>query len=278
MTFFYRLLKSLLVFLHEYAIILEYTYTYSYNCTFRRNIYMTQVVKRGFVLSDEIEFNNRNIDLLREAQKDICFLLDRNYSIDKTIEFVGNHFLFSVRQRLALKRSLSSSDYIKRRKNHELIDGYENSTLHIDGLNIIITLEVALSNSTLLRCMDGTLRDLAGLRGTYKLIDKTDLAIRLIGKKLNQMKIQKVIFYLDSPVSNTGRLKLKILEILNKYNFDVDVLLVPNADVILNKLDNVVTSDGIILNTCTSWINLAYKIVSEELPNTSFIDFQVDYL
>lgn len=239
---------------------------------------MTQVVKRGFVLSDEIEFNNRNIDLLREAQKDICFLLDRNYSIDKTIEFVGNHFLFSVRQRLALKRSLSSSDYIKRRKNHELIDGYENSTLHIDGLNIIITLEVALSNSTLLRCMDGTLRDLAGLRGTYKLIDKTDLAIRLIGKKLNQMKIQKVIFYLDSPVSNTGRLKLKILEILNTYNFDVDVLLVPNADVILNKLDNVVTSDGIILNTCTSWINLAYKIVSEELPNTSFIDFQVDYL
>lgn len=238
---------------------------------------MTQIIQRGFVLSDKIEFNEKNIDLLKKAQKDICFLLDRGYSINKTIEFVGNHFLFSARQRLALKRILSSAENIKRRQNHELIDGYENNVLHIDGLNIIITLEVALSNSTLLRCMDGTLRDLAGLRGTYKLIDKTDIAIELIGIKLNEMKIQKVIFYLDSPVSNTGRLKLKILDILNKYNFDVDVILVPNADVILNKLDHVVTSDGIILNTCTSWINLAYKIVNEELPNTSFIDFKVGH-
>jgi hypothetical protein len=236
---------------------------------------MTQIVQRGFVPSDKIEFNNKNIDLLKKAQEDICLLLNRGYGIDKTIEFIGNHFLFSARQRLALKRSLSSFEDVKRREKHKLINEYENSTINIDGLNIIITLEVALSNSTLLRCMDGTLRDLAGLRGTYKLIDKTDVAIELIGLKLNKMKPQKVIFYLDSPVSNTGRLKLKILELLDKYNFDVDVILVPNADVILNKLDHVVTSDGIILNTCTSWINLAYEIISEELPNTYYIDFQI---
>ena len=237
---------------------------------------MAQAVQRGFIPSDKTEFNDKNITLLKKAQEDICFLLNRGYGIDKTIEFIGNHFLFSSRQRLALKRSLSSFEDVKRREKHKLIDGCKNRTIHIDGLNIIITLEVALSNSTLLRGMDGTLRDLAGLRGTYKLIDKTDIAIELIGLKLNKMKPQKVIFYLDSPVSNTGRLKLKILELLDKYNFDVDVILVPNADVILNKLDHVVTSDGIILNTCSSWINLAYDIVSENLPNIPYIDFQVN--
>lgn len=238
---------------------------------------MTQIIQRGFVSSDEVEFNDKNIDLLKRAQEDICYLLNRGYGIDKTVEFIGNHFLFSARQRLALKRSISSLKDVKSRKKRELTGGYENSIIHIDGLNLIITLEVALSNSTLLKCMDGTLRDLAGLRGTYKLIDKTDIAIHLIGSKFNNMQIRKVIFYLDSPVSNTGKLKLKILDILDKYNFDVDVLLVPNADVILDKLSHVVTSDGIILNTCTSWINLAYQIVSEQLPNTSYIDFEINY-
>ncbi|WP_297421119.1 DUF434 domain-containing protein [Clostridium sp.] len=236
---------------------------------------MTQIVQRGFVPSDKIEFNYKNAALLKEAQNDICFLLNRGYGIDKTIEFIGNHYLFSARQRLALKRALSSNQDIKRRQEHKLTDGYENSVIYIDGLNIIITLEVALSNSTLLRCMDGTLRDLAGLRGTYKLIDKTDSAVELIGEKLNKMKIKKVFFYLDSPVSNTGRLKSKILDILAKYDYDTEVILVPNADIILNKQDHVVTSDSIILNDCTSWINLAYEIVKEELPNISYIDFQI---
>lgn len=238
---------------------------------------MAQIVKRGYVHSDEIEFNNKNMMLLKQAQFDICYLLNRGYKFDKTVEFIGNHFLFSARQRLALKRVISSKEDINRRKKHELINCDDCSTVHIDGLNLIITLEVALSNSTLLKCMDGTLRDLAGLRGTYKLIDKTDTAIDLIGSKLSEMKIEKALFYLDSPVSNTGRLKLKILELLDKYDFDVDVLLVPNADVILSKLDHVITSDGIILNTCSSWINLAYKIINENLPHAHYIDFQISY-
>lgn len=238
---------------------------------------MTQIVKRGFVPSDEIEFNEENLTLLKKAQKDIYYLINQGYSIDKSVEFVGNHFLFSARQRLALKRSISSYKDIISRQKRKILDTYENSTLHIDGLNIIITLEVALSNSTLIKCMDGTLRDLAGLRGTYKLIDKTDTAIDLIGKRLDKMKIQKAIFYLDSPVSNTGRLKSRLLDLLYKYNFDIEVILIPNADVILNKLDHVVTSDGIILNTCESWINLAYEIVEEELPSTSYIDFEIRF-
>ncbi|ABR33685.1 DUF434 domain-containing protein [Clostridium beijerinckii] len=238
---------------------------------------MTQIVKRGFVPSDEIEFNEENLTLLKKAQKDIYYLINQGYSIDKSVEFVGNHFLFSARQRLALKRSTSSYKDIISRQKRKILDTYENSTLHIDGLNIIITLEVALSNSTLIKCMDGTLRDLAGLRGTYKLIDKTDTAIDLIGKRLDKMKIRKAIFYLDSPVSNTGRLKSRLLELLYKYNFDIEVILIPNADVILNKLDHVVTSDGIILNTCESWINLAYEIVEEELPSTSYIDFEIRF-
>lgn len=65
----------------------------------------------------------------------------------------------------------------------------ESLVINIDGFNTVITLEVALSASLLLKCMDGTIRDLAGLRGTYCLIDKTDTAILLIGNILGKSGI-----------------------------------------------------------------------------------------
>ena len=120
--------------------------------------------------------------------------------------------------------------------------------------------------------MDGTIRDLAGLRGTYRLIDKTDKAICLIGKKLASMGIAGVVFYLDAPVSNTGRLKSRILELLKDCGYGVSVELVRNADILLKGMPNVVTTDAIILDNCISWINMAEKIISEDLFFVKYID------
>lgn len=234
---------------------------------------MPNIVQRGFVLKDEIEFNKENIKILRLAQSDICIFINRGYHIKQSTEFVGNHFKLSARQRLALKRIISSDCDIKRRFEHNISELPPESTVYIDGLNLIITLEVALSNSTLLKCMDGTIRDLAGLRGTYKLIDKTDIALELIGKKFEQMKISKAVFYLDSPVSNTGRLKQKIFEFSKLWRFEVEVHLVSNADIFLEKLYNVITTDGIILNKCDSWLNTVCEIITYNMKNTRYIDF-----
>lgn len=110
---------------------------------------------------------------------------------------------------------------------------------------MIITLEVALSESILLQCMDGTIRDLAGLRGTYHLIDKTDKAISLTGNKLKAMDIDTAYFYLDSPVSNTGRLKQRIQELLMPYPYNIGIELVNNADIRLVNKKNVISSTAL---------------------------------
>lgn len=230
---------------------------------------MCKTVKRGFINTDIAEFNNENLKKLYKAQADIFMLINRGYAIDKAVEFVSNHYMISARQRLALKRATSTIDDINSRKLRLKTSLSENRTINIDGLNAIITLEVALSGSTLLKCMDNTIRDLAGLRGTYRIIDKTETAIKLIFDELKKLNPEKIVFYLDSPVSNTGKLKTKILEI--EMPFDVEVYLVPNADVILEKLENVVTSDGIILNKCKSWFNTCYNII-KNLPSQNIID------
>lgn len=232
-----------------------------------------KIVRRGYVTTDANEFNEQSFIKLKEAQKDIYMLLNRGYNLKKVSTFVGNHYLLSERQRLSLVRTTCSKEELKLRKEKEISNLEENQTVYIDGFNLIITLEVALSNSTLMKCMDGTIRDLAGLRGTYKLIDKTDRAINLIGEYLHKIKIKKAVFYLDSPVSNSGRLKLRILELLSKYEYDVDVELVNNADVVLEKLENVISSDFIIMEKCNGWINMATEIIEENIEECVCLDF-----
>lgn len=150
---------------------------------------MCKIVKRGHFPSDEKEFTGKHVDKLYKAGQDLYYLLNQGYNIKGASVFVGNHYLLSERQRLALSRAISSEKNIKIRKEKEVKDNLENSIVNIDGFNTIITLEVALSNSLLIKCMDGTIRDLAGLRGTYRIIDKTELSIMKIGETLEKHKI-----------------------------------------------------------------------------------------
>nr|WP_242958409.1 DUF5616 domain-containing protein [Clostridium cavendishii] len=87
-------------------------------------------------------------------------------------------------------------------------------------------------------------------------------------------KVEKAIFYLDSPVSNSGRLKLKILDLLEDYSFKVEVQTITNVDSTLETLDNVITTDAIILDKCKSWINLNREIIEKEISNPMCVNFE----
>ena len=234
---------------------------------------MSTIVKRGYSPNDQKEFGNQSVEKLYKAGKDLQYLLNQGYNIKGASTFVGNHYLLSERQRLALARAVSANESIRIRRDKEIKNIPHGSAVNIDGFNTIITLEVALSESLLLKCADGTIRDLAALRGTYRLIDKTETAIILIGKILEKTNIQKAVFYLDAPVSNSGRLKQRILELLSQFNFEVQVEVIHNVDAVLEKLDNVITSDAIILDKCISWINLNKRIIEETMGDYPYIDF-----
>ncbi len=235
----------------------------------------TKNVKRGFDPDDEKIFSVENIAKLKIVQEEIEWLLDRGYKMKQIIEFIGNHYLLSVRARTALQRTTSStSDYEKRRATMLPFECAKDGCLNIDGFNIIITLEVAISGSPILLGKDGVYRDLAGLRGTYRIIDKTDTAISLIGKTLQELSVPMVKFYLDSPVSNSGRLKTKILEYSEQWGMPVEVDLIPNVDAVLAGKERVVTGDSIILDECKSWFNLSRKIIEDHIQDAWVIDLR----
>ena len=125
---------------------------------------MTKILKRGYLESDDKEFSPSAVEILHKAGEELFYLLNRGYPIKPSSVFVGNHYLLSERQRLALVRAVSPEKSIIQRKQKEIsVDALEGREVHIDGFNIIITLEVAFSDSLLLKCMDGTIRDLAAL-------------------------------------------------------------------------------------------------------------------
>ena len=216
--------------------------------------------RRGYVPEDEKQFTGKQLELLQKASDEVQFLLDRGYDVKPVTTFVGNHYLFSGRQRLALARVVSAKEYIQKRVNKDLLQterGYLPETVHIDDFNTIITLEVALSGSPVFYCRDGALRDLAGLRGTYRVIDKTQTAIELLLRQLELLYISEAVFYLDAPVSNSGRLSGLIRQCAKGYGISVQTQIIPDVDRVLEQMEGVISGDAIILNRCCkSWLNV----------------------
>ena len=66
---------------------------------------MTKVSQRGFDINDKKWFSNKEIIKLSKAKEEIEWLINRDYKIDSVVNFVGDRYQFSLRQRNALKRA-----------------------------------------------------------------------------------------------------------------------------------------------------------------------------
>ena len=213
--------------------------------------------KRGFVPEDVKNFSPQALEIMRTASRHVCYLINEGYDLKQSTTFVGNHYLLSERQRLAIMRSVATRAQIEARQKKQVsITDLRGKEVWIDGFNTIITLEVLLSDSILFSCMDGTIRDLAARRGTYRLIPETEAAIHMLFDILREAKVSRVNILLDQPVSNSGRLKTCLAEIGEEYPFALDIQILREVDRELYSKEHVITSDSIILDHCVSWVNL----------------------
>ena len=213
--------------------------------------------KRGFVPEDVKNFSPQALEIMRTASRHVCYLANEGYDLKQATTFVGNHYLLSERQRLAIMRSVATQVQIENRQKKQVpMTALSGREVWIDGFNTIITLEVLLSDSILFSCMDGTIRDLAALRGTYRLIPETEKAILMLFELLQEAEVSRVNILLDQPVSNSGRLKTCMAEIGEEYPFALDIQILREVDRDLYDREFVITSDSIILDHCISWVNL----------------------
>lgn len=229
---------------------------------------------RGPHPDDAKLFASDKIPDLRNAVEDFSLLLTKGYADKGALKLVGDKFSLTQRQRLAVMRcACSDRQLASRNERHIELDNIRGQSLAIDGYNLLITIEAAMSVGVIFKGRDGCFRDLASIHGTYRKVTETIPALQLIGDFLEKSGIKKALWLLDSPVSNSGRLKTLIRKLAEKNNWLWNIELLFNPDAKLINIDSiVVTSDSVVLDNCKSWVNLASEIITRKLPSATIID------
>ncbi|HVG21505.1 MAG TPA: DUF434 domain-containing protein [Blastocatellia bacterium] len=229
---------------------------------------------RGPHPADAELFEGGRLPTLREATSELSWLLSRGYAMKSSLKIVGDRHGLTDRQRLAISRAACSDEQKERRENARLaFESARGDALIIDGFNLIITIEAALGGGVLMVCRDGCMRDLSSVHGSYRSVQETEAAICLAGELLQGANVESAKWLLDKPVSNSGRLARRIGEIASARRWPWAVEVVANPDRAIIGSDSIaVTSDSIILDGVSRWINLASHLVSGRLPQAWEID------
>ena len=229
---------------------------------------------RGPHPQDEKQFSSAVVADLRSAVADFSLLLTKGYAEKSSLKLVGDRLSLTERQRLAVMRNACSDQQLASRKQREIqIAELAGKPIAIDGYNVLITIEAAISGACVFKGRDGCLRDLASIHGTYRKVTETIPAVQMIGEFLKEVGVAECLWLLDSPVSNSGRLKTLIRELAEKNGWKWEIRLSISPDAELSKTDpTVVSSDSVILDRCKSWVNLAGAIIERKLPQVSLID------
>jgi hypothetical protein len=232
---------------------------------------------RGSHPADRELFDAGGLPTLREATSELSWLLSRGYAIKSSVKLVGDRHSLTDRQRLAISRAACSDEQRERREKARIAYGASRAeSLLIDGFNLIITVEAALGGGVLIICRDGCLRDLSSVHGSYRSVAETEAAIGLVGESLRTADIESAKWLLDKPVSNSGRLRQSICDIASARGWPWSVEVIGNPDRAIICSDRIaVTSDSIILDGVSRWMNLASHIVSESLPRAWVIDLSL---
>jgi hypothetical protein len=229
---------------------------------------------RGAHPEDKKLFAAAQLPVLRSAVSELSWLLTRNYSLKGALKLVGDRYTLTDRQRLAVARAACSDQSLARRL-HSLVSAVAvaDEDLIVDGFNLIITVEAALSGGVLLVCGDHCIRDLSSVHGSYRAVDETVQAIELIGEVLAALQPKSVVWLLDRPISNSGRLANRIRQFAREkdWNWSVEVVFNPDAEMAASDRI-VISSDSHLLDQGPRWFNLNRALIDQWLAESWLID------
>ncbi len=228
---------------------------------------------RGKTSSDHQDFAPKWHPVFTQAVNDFCYLLSRDYATPSVLSIVGNRYRLNKRQRNAISRIVASEQAVLQRQAKVCeASTLKDQVVAIDGFNLLIWLESALSGAYIFKGRDGVYRDISSVHGSYKSVRQTENAIYLVGRSLQALGVQSVQWYFDQPVSNSGKLKTRLLEISREAGFNWEATLAFNPDQVLaQSAAIVISSDGWILDHCQRWFNLNAYLLEEGLLEAQVI-------
>ncbi len=203
---------------------------------------------------------------LREAILDLRYLLDRGYSREQCVAFVGNRYGLDKRERNFLYRCIfSKKEVLEHRDKLISEEELEGRKLCIDGYNVLITVESYLRDKEVILCDDGFLRDISGVYGKHKFVATTERAVDKIVKALRDLKVREAELFFDSGVSFSGQLSSYFIERAGEYNVSLKARAVKQGDAEVLKCPGIAcSSDRSIIRRAKLLFDLPRYIIPEE--------------
>lgn len=232
---------------------------------------------RGRHPADPELFAADQLPVLRKALFELSWLTGRGYTDTSAVKLVGDRYQLRERQRRALLRSAcTDAERAARSKIRRAVGELGGATIAVDGFNCIITTEAALSKGAIIVGRDGAHRDIASVHGSYRKVEETARAAELIGEVLADAEIAAAHWYLDRPVSNSGRLRALLTELAHTRGWPWTVELADNPDrEVVSEVSRVTaSSDGWILDHCSAWVDLPAAVVAAHVPDAWLLDLR----
>jgi hypothetical protein len=114
---------------------------------------------------------------------------------------------------------------------------------------------------------------MASMHGSYRKVVETLPALELIGRTAAELEIGECRWYLDRPVSNSGRLRTILEQVGQRHGWPWHAELVQDPDGLLADSGQIVaTADSAILDRCTAWFNLAQETITRYVPDALIPD------
>jgi len=229
---------------------------------------------RGAHPADSELFSPNQFPKLCRAVSELAWLLSHGYNITSSLKLVGDRYGLRERQRLAVGRSAcSEQDRIRRKEHCVSVEQLRGQPVVIDGFNLMITIEAALGRGPLFVGVDGCVRDLSSVHGSYRSVEETDRAISMVGEALQDLGVASVLWLLDRPVSNSGRLASKITDLAARqgWPWQVEVVFNPDSTIIASPAV-AITSDSSILDRVERWADLKSYLLAREIPDAWVVD------
>jgi len=200
-----------------------------------------------------------------KAAKDFRYLLNRGYPRRAALELVGNRYQLTYDERHLLHRGVfSNEDAGSRREKLVPIKALRGRDLAIDGHNVLITVEAALSGRPLILADDGFIRDISGLSGNFRKSGQTEQAILLILNVLKKAKPHHILFLFDAPISKSGVLAREVRARMEREGLSGDARAEPVPEKTLIGFPGIVaTSDTAIIDQSNELIDLAGHIANQ---------------
>lgn len=214
-------------------------------------------------MSSSLEDPER-LKILRQAYRDLKYLLEKGYKKASSIRFIGDHYQLSKKERLILYRSVYPKDEIKVIKSKMMKPGQlKGLELWIDGFNVLNTVEAALRGEILLLCDDGVLRDFSEIYGGYKISENTWKVLNLITEALKKLSVSRTRILFESQISKSGIIASRMREILKENELKGTAETLKKVDSTLSKtLNPIATSDSAIILRCQRFFDLSRYIIN----------------